>query len=89
MALGLAPRRVIGQVVGRGVALVAVGAVIGAAGAFVGSRLLSSLLYGVRAGDPLSLALATFALLLAGAVAAYAPAHRASRVDPATVLREQ
>jgi putative ABC transport system permease protein len=89
MALGLAPGRVIGQVVGRGVALVAVGAVIGAAGAFVGSRLLSSLLYGVKAGDPLSLALATLALLLAGALAAYAPAYRASRVDPATVLREQ
>ena len=89
MALGLAPGRVIGQVVGRGVALVAAGAAIGAAGAFVGSRVLSSFLYGVRAGDPLSLALATLALLLAGAMAAYAPAHRASRVDPATVLREQ
>ena len=80
---------VVGGWTGFFMALVAVGALIGAAGAFAGSRLLSSVLDGVKAGDPLSLALATLALLIAGALAAYAPAHRASRVDPATVLREQ
>lgn len=89
MALGLAPPRVVAHVVRRGLALVAVGAVIGVAAALAGSRLLTSFLYGVSAGDPLSLAAATTALLAAGALAAYAPARRASRVDPASVLREQ
>ena len=66
----------------------AAGVAIGVAGVVVLGRLLASLLYGVGAADPLALLAATLALLVVGAVAAFIPARRASRVDPAIVLRE-
>ncbi len=89
IALGLTPSKVIGQVVGRGTALVAVGIVLGILAALASAKLLGSLLYGVGATDPLALAGATATLLAVGVLAAYIPAWRASRVDPASTLREQ
>ncbi len=89
VALGLAPARVVRQVVGRGAALVGLGIVVGIAASVVLARSLASLLYGVRAADPMALAAATLALLAVGMLAAFVPAWRASRVDPAKVLREQ
>ena len=53
------------------------------------ARSLASLLYGVRAADPVALMAATLALLAVGVLAAFVPAWRASRMDPAKVLREQ
>jgi ABC-type lipoprotein release transport system permease subunit len=50
--------------------------------------LLSSLLYGVEPADPLALAGAVLALLIAGGLSALVPAWRASLTDPATVLRQ-
>jgi predicted permease len=88
VALGLAPSRVMQQVVGRGAALVGVGAVVGVGAALVLARLLASLLYGVGAADPMALLAATTALLAVGVLAALVPAYRASRVDPARVLYE-
>jgi len=52
-------------------------------------RWLASLLYGVHAADPVALTAAALALLAVGVLAAFVPAYRASRVDPAMVLREQ
>jgi predicted permease len=89
MALGLPPARVLRQVVGHGAALVSLGIVVGVAASVVLARSLASLLYGVRAADPLALMAATLALLAVGVLAAFVPAYRASRVDPARVLREQ
>ncbi|HKI03261.1 MAG TPA: ADOP family duplicated permease [Thermoanaerobaculia bacterium] len=89
MALGLLPGRVVRQVVGRGTALVGAGIVVGIVAAVVLARSLASLLYGVQAADPVALMAATLALLAAGVLAAFLPAYRASRVDPARVLREQ
>jgi putative ABC transport system permease protein len=89
IALGQTPSRVVTQVVGRGASLVSAGVVLGLAGVVVLSRLLVSLLYGVGTADPLALAAASAALLVVGLTAAYIPAYRASRVDPASVLREQ
>ena len=89
IALGLTPSKVIGQVVSRGAALVAIGVVLGIAGALASAKLLGSLLYGVGATDPLALAGATLTLMAVGVLAAYLPAWRASRVDPASTLREQ
>ena len=89
VALGLAPARVVQQVVGRGAALVGLGVVVGVAASVVLARSLASLLYGVQAADPIALMAATLALLAVGMLAAFVPAWRASRVDPAKVLREQ
>ena len=72
-----------------GTNLVAVGGAIGLAlGATVG-RTLESLLYGVGGIDPVSFVAAPLLLLLVGLVAAFIPARRASRVDPARVLRAE
>ncbi len=89
VALGLPPARVLRQVVGRGAALVSLGIVVGVAASVVLARSLAALLYGVGAADPLALMAATLALLAVGMLAAFVPAWRASRVDPARVLREQ
>ncbi|HEV2852603.1 MAG TPA: ADOP family duplicated permease [Thermoanaerobaculia bacterium] len=89
MALGLPPARVLRQVVGHGTALVGAGIVIGVLASVVLARSLASLLYGVRAADPMALTAATLALLAVGVLAAFVPAYRASRLDPARVLREQ
>lgn len=89
MALGLTPGEVITQVVSRGAALVVGGIVLGLIGVALLARLIASLLYGVGSTDPWALALAAAVLLMVGVTAALAPALRASRVDPAAVLREQ
>lgn len=87
MALGAPAARVRAMVVRQSVTLAAIGAVIGLAGALATTRLLGTLLFGVSPTDPLVLAGA--AVLLGGIalVASYAPARRASRVDPAEALR--
>ncbi|AHG90283.1 permease [Gemmatirosa kalamazoonensis] len=89
VALGLPGGRVVARVLGHGTALVAVGIVIGVAAASVLARLLSALLFGVSAFDPLALAGAGVALLVVGFLAAAAPAWRAGMTDPAIALREQ
>ena len=88
LALGQQPLLVIRQVVGRGLVLVAIGAAVGLGAAFGVSRWLASLLYEVRPTDPLALAGAVALLLAVGIVAAFVPARRASRMDPAVVLRQ-
>jgi putative ABC transport system permease protein len=68
---------------------VAVGSALGMFGALALARLLTSFLYGVRSVDPVAMAVAVLALSLVGLAAAFVPALRASRSDPAAVLREQ
>jgi predicted permease len=87
MALGASPREVLGLVLGRGVRLVAIGAVIGIATALGLTRYLQSLLYGVRAIDPLAYAAVTILLLIVTLGACYVPARRATKVDPLVALR--
>lgn len=87
MALGAAPRSLVGAVVGRGMLPVAVGVVVGVGTAAAGAGLLASFLFGVERSDPLSFGSAAALLLLAGGVASLAPALRASRVDPSEALR--
>ena len=89
IALGMMPSRVVGAIVRRGAALVALGVVIGIGAFFALARLLGSFLYGVGAGDPIAMVSATIVLLVVGMLAAVIPGIRASRTDPAIVLREQ
>jgi putative ABC transport system permease protein len=77
---------VLGLVMRHGMALVAVGGVVGAALAAAAARLLSSVLL-VRAFDPVSFAVALLVLAAVAAIANWVPARRAARVDPMVVLR--
>jgi putative ABC transport system permease protein len=88
-ALGLGPWRLIRQVLGHGTSLVAAGIAAGIVGALALTRLLSSLLYGVGATDPLALGGAALVLLTVGVIATLIPAVRASRANPALVLRAE
>jgi putative ABC transport system permease protein len=88
LALGQNPTRIVKHIVARGAALVAVGGAIGIVLAVLVARLLTSLLYGVQASDPMSMAGAVAVLLIVGILASFLPARRASLTDPATVLRE-
>ena len=72
------------SVVGQGVRLALAGIALGVLGL---TRLLQSLLYGVEATDALTFTVIPLVLLAVAALAAYLPARRASRVDPAGVLR--
>jgi len=89
MALGLAPWRVVTLVVGQGGALLAAGIALGIIAFLALARFLGSFLYGVGVTDARSLTAASAILLAAGLAAALMPALRASRIDPARVLREQ
>jgi putative ABC transport system permease protein len=88
LALGQSPARVVGQVLTRGAALVALGSAIGAAAALAMASVLASMLYGVQTNDPRSMAGAVGVLFIVGMLAAFVPARRASLTDPATVLRQ-
>jgi putative ABC transport system permease protein len=87
MALGAQTADVLRLVVGQGLKLTIIGIAIGLAGAFVVTRLMESLLFGVSPTDPTTFV--TVAIVLAGValLASFIPAHRASKVDPMVALR--
>jgi putative ABC transport system permease protein len=87
MALGARPRDVLRLVVGEGMRLVAAGAAIGVAGALATSRLVSAMLFGVSAADPLTYGAVVTLLATVAFIACYIPALRAARVDPISALR--
>ena len=87
LALGGTPGHVLGLIVRRVAWAVGIGLSLGLAGALTAARSMRGLLFGIEPWDPLSQA-ATIALLCVVAVAAaWIPARRAMRLDPATVLR--
>jgi predicted permease len=86
MALGAQSRRVITMILRETATLVVGGLVVGGAMAYFASRLIESRLYGVAPRDPVTLAIATAALVLVALAAAYLPARRASRTDPILAL---
>jgi putative ABC transport system permease protein len=89
MALGAPRERVLRQVIGEGMVLVAIGVAAGTAGAFAASRLLGSLLYEVGTADPLTYAAVPALLVLVGLAAVWLPARRATRVEPVVALRTE
>jgi putative ABC transport system permease protein len=89
MALGAARTRVIGEVLARGFRMTGLGIVIGVGGSVAATRVLSTMLFGVSAYDPLTYTAVTGSLVLVAALACYLPAHRASRVDPLEAIRAE
>ena len=89
MALGADRGTVAWMVVREALVLVGVGAALGLPLAFAAGRSITSLLHGVEPLDPASYSLATALLLTIGGIAAYLPAHRASRIDPMVALRSE
>jgi len=87
LALGATSRIVRRMILGQGLALALVGVVIGLASAFGLSRVIASLLFGVKASDALVFASVPAVLLLVAVVAVWWPARRASRVNPMIALR--
>lgn len=88
VALGAEPGEVVRRIVGQGMRVILAGAAFGVAGALAFSRLLASLLYGVRPTDPLTFAAVAALVVAGGFLATYLPARRAARVDPVAVLRQ-
>ncbi len=87
IALGAQPRQVRGVVIGHGMLLAGLGAIVGVAGSLALTRLLVSQLYGVTPTDALTLGGVTALLLLVAMAACVIPARRATRVDPMVALR--
>ena len=89
MALGAQQKKILRMVVGQGARVALVGIAIGLVASFGLTRIMSSMLFGVSATDPLTFA-AVLVLLQAAALAAcWIPARRASRVDPMVALRHE
>jgi len=87
MALGAGRGDVLRLFMQQGMRLVLLGLVIGLGGAFVLTRLMSSLLFGVSATDKVTFTLVALGLTIAGVCACYLPARRATKVDPLVALR--
>ena len=89
MALGAAPSGVIRLVLTRVTVLVAIGVAVGTGVSVWASKFVATLLLGLEPRDPLTLVGAAIALGIIGARAGWLPAYRASRIDPAEVLRSE
>ena len=89
MALGAQRRRIIAMVLREVFALTAAGLLIGYGAARFTTYLVESFLFGIKANDPLAVTAAIGILLAAALAAGYAPAWRASRIDPAAALRNE
>jgi len=86
LALGARPRDVLALVLGNGLTLALAGVVVGALVSLGLTRVMATLLFGVRPTDPLTYALAAAGIVVVALAATYVPAARASRVDPVRAL---
>ena len=89
MALGASHSDVLKLVVGDGMKPILLGLAIGLAAALALGRVVSSMIYGVRATDPLTFTAVALLLLAVGLLATAVPAYRATRVEPVRTLREE
>jgi ABC-type antimicrobial peptide transport system permease subunit len=88
MALGAEGGRVLSMVMRQGILIAGAGLLIGVLGALALSRFLSTMLYEVSPTDALAFVIAPTILASVALLACFLPAHRATRVDPATTLRQ-
>jgi putative ABC transport system permease protein len=89
VALGAQTRDVIGLVAREGTSIALAGLACGVAGAWLLRRSVESMLFGVSADDPLTFVAVALLLALVSVLAAYLPARRAARIDPAVTLRAE
>jgi len=89
MALGASRGSVLRLIVGQGMKLAGIGVVLGLAGAFAGSRLLTTMLFEVKPTDPLVYLAVAVLVVGVALVANYIPARRASRIDPLAAIRQE
>ena len=87
MALGAQRSSVVGMVLRESMLLVAIGIVIGLAGALAGGRFVESVLFGLSTTDTLTMTAAIGSIIVVSLLAGYLPARRAARVDPMVALR--
>ncbi|HEY7181766.1 MAG TPA: ABC transporter permease [Blastocatellia bacterium] len=87
LALGARPSDVLRLALGQTLALVAAGALIGVTGGLIVTRMVTNLLYGVSAVDPMTFVGMPLLLLLVALLASYLPARRATKIDPMIALR--
>jgi putative ABC transport system permease protein len=87
MAIGARARDVLQMILSENLVLVMTGIGFGLAGAWAAKRLLSRFLYGVTATDPMTLLGVTLLLIAVAFIACFAPARRATKVDPSLSLR--
>jgi putative ABC transport system permease protein len=89
LALGAQRRDVLRMVVSQGMTMTVTGAVAGFMLSLALTRVMSSLLFGVTAADPITFTVIPIVLLLVALAACYFPARRATRVEPVTALRQE
>jgi putative ABC transport system permease protein len=89
MALGASRRAVLRMVIGQGLVLVAIGLAAGVVASVAATRVLATYLFDTRATDPMTFAAVAVAFVIAGAVACFGPAWRATTVDPMLALRAE
>ena len=87
MALGAQRQDVLGLVLKQGAVMIASGLTVGLVAAFALTRLMSTLLYHVRATDPVTFVVVVFGLAVVALLASYIPARRATKVNPTVALR--
>jgi predicted permease len=87
LTLGAARADVLRLILSQALRRLAIGAALGLAGAWLLGEVMSTMLYGVQPGDPLTFALVAVVLLITSLAASYVPARRAARVDPMVALR--
>jgi ABC-type antimicrobial peptide transport system permease subunit len=88
MALGAQKSDILRLVVRQGVTLTLIGVIAGLAGAFALTRVISNLLFGVGASDPVTFVAIPLLLIFVSLIACYLPARRAARLNPTVALAE-
>ena len=89
MALGATPRGIFSLVVGYGLRLSAAGVAVGLLCAFAATRVMKSMLVGVKPADPATFLVMALAFAIVAGAASWLPARRAARLDPTAALRDE
>lgn len=89
MALGASQGSVVWLVLRDVTLILAAGTLLGVAASLAAGRMVTAMLFGVKAADPATLGVCAALLAVATAIAGFVPAHRASRLDPTTALRDE